>query len=94
MIQQFTQEARAGIELDALADGRRVAFVSIIGVQHTAALAVAIEGQAGMVPVPEELAHADSLRAMQLHADRLNISAGIGRREAAVIVASTFAEAA
>lgn len=94
MLQQLTQENRLAAGLDTLAGGRRFAFLSVVGRKHSAALAVVIEGKRGVFPISEELAHADDLRAMQAHADRLNICAGIGRRDAASIMSSSFVELA
>lgn len=91
MVRELTAEGRFESGLNELLAGKRHAFLAVIGDRFPAALGVAVEHEPGYYPVPEVWAHSDCMREMQLHADRLNSAMRIDDREAAKIVATTFA---
>lgn len=91
MIVELTAEGRFESGLDALVEGKRFAFLAVIGERYAARLGAAVEGEPGYYPVPEVWAHSDCMKTLQDHADRLNAHMGLSREDAARVVASTFA---
>ncbi|MDZ4053101.1 MAG: hypothetical protein U1E24_07530 [Phenylobacterium sp.] len=91
MLRELTSEGRFESGLDSLVSGKRYAFLAVIGERYAARLAAAVENEPGYYPIPEALAHADSMLELQRHADRLNADMGLDTREAGRLVATTFA---
>ena len=90
MLKPFTPEGRFDWGLDPLVEGRRWAFVPVIGESYEARLGVAVAGEPGYYPIPELWCHADDYEEMRAHADALNAERGLDARSAMPIVASSM----
>jgi len=91
VIKKLTPEGRFESGIDSLVEGKEWAFVAVLGQDHPAALGCAVRGERGYYPIPEAWCHGDDLAEMQLHADELNREAGMDERQAAALIATTFA---
>jgi hypothetical protein len=90
MLKPFTPEGRFESGLDPIVEGKRWAFVAVLGEANPARLGVAVAGEPGYYPIPEFWCHADDYGVMRAHADALNAERGLDLRSAAQIVASTM----
>lgn len=84
-------EGRIESGIEHLIAGKRYAFLALVGERYPARLGAAVENEPGYYPIPEELAHGESMLAVQQMADRMNRELGLSDKEAGRLVASTFA---